>query len=308
MGAASEPALPTPATVLTTVTELRAAADAVRAGGGKVGLVPTMGALHEGHLSLMREAARHADRVFATIFVNPTQFGPNEDLDKYPRQLPQDLELCARAGVHGVFAPARQEMYPAGESTRVTVSRLTDQLCGAGRPGHFQGVATIVTKLFSAVGPCVAVFGKKDYQQLKVIERLVADLLLPVRVVAGPIVRAADGLALSSRNAYLSASERERALALSRSLSLVRQRYSSGVRSVAALRGLVLEELEKASVRVDYATIAHPDTLEPQNDGELEAGPALVALAGFVGNTRLIDNLVLGIDPDPLLPRAEGAK
>lgn len=307
MGTATDPARPE-ITVFTTVAEFRAATDEVRARGGKVGLVPTMGALHEGHLSLMREAARHTDRVFATIFVNPTQFGPNEDLDKYPRQLPEDLESCASAGVHGVFVPSRLEMYPAGESTRVTVSGLTDHLCGAGRPGHFQGVATVVTKLLAAAGPCVAVFGKKDYQQLKVIERLVRDLLLPMHVVAAPIVRAADGVALSSRNAYLSVAERERARALSRGLSLARQRYLGGSRSVAELRATVLHELRAANVRVEYATLADPDTLEPMNEGELGEAPALLALAGFIGNTRLIDNLVLGVDPDPLLPRAEGAE
>ncbi len=294
--------------LLTTVAELRGAADRVRAEGLTVGLVPTMGALHEGHLSLMRAAARRSDRVFTTIFVNPTQFGPNEDLEKYPRQLPRDLELCARAGAHAVFAPSRSEMYPEGESTRVTVSGLTDHLCGAGRPGHFQGVATVVTKLFAAAGPCVAVFGKKDYQQLKVIERLARDLLLPVQVIAAPIVRADDGLALSSRNAYLSGAERNQALALSRGLSLAGRRYASGERSVAALRALVLEQLEAASVRVEYATIADPETLEPLNDSELLAGPTLLALAGFVGNTRLIDNLVLGRDPDPLATLPEGAK
>lgn len=302
MTAVTEPA------VLTTVAQLRAAADDVRARGLTVGLVPTMGALHEGHLSLMFEAARHADRVFATIFVNPTQFGPNEDLENYPRQLPRDLELCARAGVHSVFAPSQQEMYPAGERTRVTVSGLTDHLCGAGRPGHFQGVATIVTKLVSAVGPCVAVFGKKDYQQLKIIERLVRDLMLPVHVVPAAIVRANDGLALSSRNAYLSEPERERALALSRGLSLAGRRYTNGERLVGRLRAAVLSELESANVRVEYVSLAHPETLEPLDDSDQLEGPALIALAGYVGDTRLIDNLVLGVDPDPCMPAEEGAQ
>ena len=298
MGAVTDPSV----RVLTTALELRAATDEVRARGLTVGLVPTMGALHEGHLSLMRAARRQTDRVFATIFVNPTQFGPNEDLEKYPQRLPQDLELCARAGVHAVFTPSRREMYPEGESTRVTVARLTEHLCGAGRPGHFEGVATIVTKLFAATGPCLAVFGKKDYQQLKVIQRMTRDLMLPVHVVAAPIVRAEDGLALSSRNAYLSGSERTRALALSRGLSLAGERYLRGERSVAGLREVVLEQLEAASVRVEYVTVADPETLEPREDAELLNGPALLALAGFVGNTRLIDNLVLGVDPDPLAP------
>jgi pantoate--beta-alanine ligase len=290
--------------LLTTVLELRAAADEVRGRALKVGLVPTLGALHEGHLSLMREALRHADRVFTTIFVNPTQFGANEDLEKYPQQLEQDLELCARVGVHAVFAPSRLEMYPAGESTRVTVSGLTQHLCGAGRPGHFQGVATIVTKLFVAVGPCVAVFGKKDYQQLKVVERLVQDLLLPVRIVGAAIVRADDGLALSSRNVYLSASERLRARALSRGLSAAHRSYLSGERSVAELKRVVHAEFAAAQVREEYVAVTHPDTLEPWDDAHSLQGPALLALAGFVGNTRLIDNLVLGADPDPLAPQA----
>lgn len=307
MGSAADPLVPTTLAVLATVAELRDAADQVRARGLSVGLVPTMGALHEGHVSLIREAALRADRVFVTIFVNPTQFGPNEDLEKYPRRLPQDLELCADAGAHAVFTPSPLEIYPAGESTRVTVSGLTEHLCGAGRPGHFQGVATVVTKLFAAVGPCLAVFGKKDYQQLKVIQRLARDLLLPVQIVAAPIVRASDGLALSSRNAYLSGSERQRALSLSLGLSLAGWRYASGERSVSALRAVALEQLEAAGVRVEYATIAHAETLEPLDDSEVLAGPALLALAGFVGNTRLIDNLVLGLDPDPLAPR-EGAK
>jgi len=304
MGSVTDPMGAAPR-VLTTVLELRAAADEVRGRGLTVGLVPTMGALHEGHLSLMRVARRQTDRVFATIFVNPTQFGPNEDLDKYPERLTQDLELCARAGVHAVFTPSRQEMYPDGESTRVSVSRLTEHLCGSARPGHFQGVATIVTKLFAATGPCLAVFGKKDYQQLKVIERLARDLMLPVHVVAAPIVRAEDGLALSSRNAYLSGPERVRALALSRGLSLAGERYLDGERSVAALRRVVLAELEAASVRIEYVSVADPELLEPRADAELLTGPALLALAGFVGNTRLIDNLVLGVDPDPLAPQVD---
>jgi len=294
--------------LLTTVRELRAATDELRGGGLRVGLVPTLGALHEGHLSLMREAQRHADRVFTTIFVNPTQFGPHEDLEKYPKQLDQDLALCAEVGVHAVFAPSRLEMYPAGESTRVTVSGLTEYLCGAGRPGHFQGVATIVTKLFAAVGPCTAVFGKKDYQQLKVIERLVRDLLLPVQIVAAPIVRADDGLALSSRNVYLTASERLRAQALSRGLSAVHRSYLAGERSVAELKRAVRDELAAAQVREEYVAVTHPETLETWDDATLVQGSALLAIAGFVGNTRLIDNLVLGVDPDPLAPRVSRSK
>ncbi|MBM4363739.1 MAG: pantoate--beta-alanine ligase, partial [Deltaproteobacteria bacterium] len=172
--------------VLGTVAELRAFADGVRGGGARLGLVPTMGALHAGHRALMAEAARRADVVVVTIFVNPTQFGPGEDLAKYPRDLPRDLEVSAAEGVAAVFAPSVDEMYPAGERTRVEVTGLTRHLCGASRPGHFGGVATVVTKLFAAAGPCTAVFGKKDYQQLQVVKRLAADLLLPVEVVGLP--------------------------------------------------------------------------------------------------------------------------
>ena len=201
------------------VEEFRLACERVRQGGATLALVPTMGALHEGHLALMREAARQADVVAVTIFVNPTQFGPSEDLASYPRDLEGDLERCRSVGVSLVFAPADSDMYPGGDATRVRVSRLTDHLCGRSRPGHFEGVTTIVAKLFAVAGPCTAVFGRKDYQQLKVIERMTRDLMLPVRIVPHPTVREPDGLALSSRNAYLGADERARARAIPRALS-----------------------------------------------------------------------------------------
>ncbi|HEX7453569.1 MAG TPA: pantoate--beta-alanine ligase, partial [Polyangiaceae bacterium] len=201
------------------VSEFRHAANAVRRAGKRLGLVPTMGALHEGHLSLVREARARTEEVAVTIFVNPTQFGPNEDFARYPRTLERDLELCREAGVRHVFAPDASEMYPKGERTRVHVSGLTSALCGPHRPGHFDGVATIVSKLFAVAGECVAVFGRKDYQQLKVIERMTRDLLLPVEIVGLKTLRDADGLALSSRNAYLSVEERARALGIARGLS-----------------------------------------------------------------------------------------
>ena len=194
------------------VAEFRQAAQAVRDSGKRLGLVPTMGALHAGHLSLVAEARARATEVALTIFVNPTQFGPNEDFARYPRTLEQDLALCREAGVSHVFAPEASEMYPKGERTRVQVSGLTAALCGPHRPDHFDGVTTIVSKLFAVTGECVAVFGRKDYQQLKVIERMTRDLLLPVEIVGLRTLRDADGLALSSRNAYLTAEERERAL------------------------------------------------------------------------------------------------
>src|SRR4051812_826825 len=220
-----------------------------------------MGALHAGHLSLVREARAHAAEVAVTIFVNPTQFGPNEDFARYPRTLDRDLELCREAGVAHVFAPDSSEMYPEGERTRVQVSGLTAALCGPHRPGHFDGVTTIVSKLFAVAGECVAVFGRKDYQQLKVIERMTRDLLLPVEIVGLRTLRQSDGLALSSRNAYLSAEERERALGIPRALSAAARAFAAGERRVGVLRGHAQPFLERADLRMDYLTLADADTL-----------------------------------------------
>lgn len=286
--------------VLTTVVELRAAAHASRSSGRRVGLVPTLGALHRGHLALIRMAQRLTDQVIVSLFVNPTQFGPGEDLARYPRDLEGDLEQCRALGVDMVFAPDAEEMYPAGDSTRVIVSGLTEHLCGRSRPTHFQGVATIVTKLFAAVGPCTAVFGRKDYQQLKVIERLVTDLMLPVTVIPAPIMREPDGLALSSRNRYLASDRRQRALGLVRALSEAHAAHAAGERNVGQLLGRVQELLRQSGLAIDYASINHPETLEPFDPSERLSGPALLALAGFVEDTRLIDNLVLGEEADPL--------
>src|SRR6478736_2052218 len=218
-----------------TVAEFRAATQAVRSAGRRLGLVPTMGALHAGHLSLVTEARKRASEVALTIFVNPTQFGPNEDFARYPRTLDRDLALCREAGVSHVFAPEASEMYPKGERTRVQVSGLTAALCGPHRPGHFDGVTTIVSKLFAVAGECVAVFGRKDYQQLKVIERMTRDLLLPVEIVGFPTLRDADGLALSSRNAYLSAEERQRALSIPRALGAAAAAFAAGERNAGRL-------------------------------------------------------------------------
>jgi pantoate--beta-alanine ligase len=282
--------------LLTTVREFADECDAVRARGGRVGLVPTMGALHAGHLALIEKARSLSDAVAVTIFVNPTQFGPNEDFARYPRDLERDAELCREAGASLVFSPPVEAMYPPNERTRVRVSGLTDFLCGPKRPGHFEGVATIVTKLFNVTGPSVAVFGRKDYQQLKVIERLVRDLLLRVEIVGHPTVRDSDGLALSSRNTYLSPAERARALAIPRALSLAAKSYASGERNAGRIQALVAAEVEEAADRVDYVSVADPDELSPYAP-EAELGPrALVAIAAFVGSTRLIDNLVLGED------------
>lgn len=282
-----------------TVAAFRAACDRVREHGGRLGLVPTMGALHAGHLSLVDAARAHSSAVALTIFVNPTQFGPNEDFARYPRTLERDLALCAQRGVDHVFAPSVEEMYPPGEKTRVSVAGLTRVLCGPKRPGHFDGVATIVSKLFHVAGPCIAVLGRKDYQQLQVIRRMVSDLLMPVELLGHPTVREPDGLALSSRNAFLSAEERSRALVIARELGRAQRAFERGERRASALRRPVEAEIARAGLRVDYVELTGADDLEPfADDAELPAR-ALLAVAAFAGKTRLIDNLVLGEDPAP---------
>jgi pantoate--beta-alanine ligase len=278
-----------------TPAEARAACDAARGRGERVGLVPTMGALHEGHLALVREARRHAEFVMCSIFVNPTQFGPNEDFARYPRDLASDMAKLE--GASAVFAPDASAMYPPGDETRVRVGPLAAHLCGPHRPGHFEGVATVVTKLFAIAGPCTAVFGKKDYQQLAVLRRVATDLFLPVNIVGYPIVREADGLAMSSRNAYLKAEERARALALSRGLSAAAHAFASGERKAGALRRLALATVEPAATSIDYLTVADADALVPFDDGADVGARAVVAIACRIGTTRLIDNLVLGEDP-----------
>ncbi len=287
--------------LVATVGELRGRTDAVRARGQRVAVVPTMGALHEGHLALIRAAKRQADFVVVTIFVNPTQFGPNEDFDAYPRDLARDLSLAQSAAADLVFAPRVEEMYPAGETTRVTVAKLTEGLCGASRPGHFDGVTTIVSKLFNAVGPALAVFGSKDYQQVQVIRRMVRDLLLPIEIFTHPTVRERDGLALSSRNTYLSAEDRQRALAIPRALGSAAGAFESGERTVRVLRETVRGALDRAGLKVEYVELTDPDDLEPRADDALLEGPTLLAVAARVGRTRLIDNLVLGRDAAPEL-------
>jgi pantoate--beta-alanine ligase len=286
--------------LLTTAIEFTRACDESRLAGNTLGLVPTMGALHTGHAALMHEAKRLSSRVAVTIFVNPTQFGPSEDFSRYPRSLERDRECCEAAGVSLLFVPSTQEMYPAGESTRVSVSGLTEGLCGASRPKHFDGVATIVTKLFVLSGTCTAIFGKKDYQQFKVIERLVKDLLLPVKVVAHPIVRDADGLALSSRNAYLSADERARAVGIVRGLSSAYRSHKGGERRVGSLIQRVTEELSAHSLDAQYASLVDADSLVPLDSDAECPERALIVVAAFCGKTRLIDNIVIGEDADPL--------
>ena len=251
-----------------------------------------MGALHEGHLSLVRGARAAGDVVAVSIFVNPTQFGPNEDLAKYPRSFERDCEMLEHGGVDFVFAPSVEEMYPAGAMTWVSVEELSSKLDGKSRPGHFRGVTTVVSKLFHIVEPDKAFFGQKDAAQVAVIRRMVRDLNLPVEIVVCPIVREADGLAMSSRNAFLSAEERKRALVLHRSLSRVQAMVDAGERNAASLVAAGCDEFRREpAVRLDYFEVVNPDTLDPVQD--IRQG-ALVAVAAYVGTTRLIDNIRTG--------------
>jgi pantoate--beta-alanine ligase len=292
--------------LVTRVAELQAWSDAERASGRRVALVPTMGALHAGHLALVGEARRQAECVVVSIFVNPTQFGPGEDLARYPRDLPADLAACARVGVDVVFAPAPEELYPPGDQARVEVSELAQPLCGRSRPGHFRGVATVVTKLLVAARPQVAVFGEKDFQQLAVVRRLATDLRFDVQVVGVPIVRESDGLALSSRNVHLTPALRREARALSRALDAAERALAAGETDAARLLGLVRLELGKAPhARVDYAELRDPATLAPAP--EHLAGPTLLALAVRfpAGDTSAPDASVRLIDNRVLHPQSE---
>lgn len=279
--------------VLTTVAELRNWSRNRSRGllSAGIGLVPTMGALHEGHLSLVRAARKRGDAVAASIFVNPTQFGPNEDFERYPRTFHADCALLETEGVEAVFAPAVVEIYPAGAATFVDVEGIGSRLDGHSRPGHFRGVATVVAKLFAAAEPTRAYFGQKDAAQVAVLRRLVADLLLPVELVVCPIVREADGLAMSSRNRYLSADERAEALALSRAIRAGQNTFAAGEHDAEAIRATALRELTRSSaVRVDYVAVVDWATLEPVE--RVKQGH-LLAVAAHVGATRLIDNCIL---------------
>ena len=277
--------------VCRTIADVRAGCRELRAGSKLVGLVPTMGALHEGHLSLVRAAKAKSDVVVASIFVNPTQFGPSEDFAKYPRTFDADCAALEKEAVDIIFAPAVEEMYPPGESTWVTVEGLSEKLDGLSRPGHFRGVTTIVAKLFHVIEPDLAFFGQKDAAQIAIIRRMVRDLNFRVEIVACPIVREPDGLAMSSRNAYLNSEDRRRALVLSRSLGEVEKTMRAGEQSVKRLaqlgRSVIAQEPE---VHLDYIAIVDPDTLEPV---EAISRRTLVAVAAYVGSTRLIDNVVL---------------
>lgn len=278
---------------------MRAHLRAAREEGASIALVPTMGALHEGHLALIRRAETECDRTVVSIFVNPTQFGPGEDYDRYPRDMARDSRICQEEGVEAIFAPSVEEMYPDAASpngrallTTVRVAGLTDRFEGAARPGHFDGVATVCAKLFQIAQPDRAYFGQKDYQQLLVVQRMVADLNMPLVIVPVPTVREADGLALSSRNAYLSPDDRRRATVLPRALQAAVDLFEAGERSVGALEEAMRRVFaEEAAIEVEYVTVADGKTLEPLQT--VDAGA--VALAAVrIGGTRLIDNVLLG--------------
>jgi pantoate--beta-alanine ligase len=261
--------------------------------GQQIAFVPTMGYFHEGHLALMRYGRQHGDRLVVSLFVNPTQFGPGEDLERYPRDLQQDSALAREVGVDVLYTPAAADMYPPGYQTYVTVEDLSRPMCGASRPGHFRGVATVVLKLFHQVMPHLAIFGEKDYQQLAVIKRMVADLNVPVEVVGRPIVREEDGLAMSSRNAYLSPEERRAALGLFQALTRARILAASGETKADKILGEVQQMLnQNPHTRLDYAVLVDPTTLK---NVDAIQGPVRLAVAAWVGGTRLLDNMLLEV-------------
>jgi pantoate--beta-alanine ligase len=277
--------------ICSTIAEARAACVEARAGSKTLGLVPTMGALHDGHLSLVRAAKAQCEKVAVSIFVNPTQFGPTEDLSKYPRQIERDRQLLEKEGVDILFAPSVEDIYPQANVTWVLVEGLSEKLDGRSRPGHFRGVTTVVAKLFHIIEPHTAFFGQKDAAQLAIIRRMVRDLNFPVEIIACPIVRELDGLAMSSRNAYLNREERARALVLRRALELAEREFQAGERAAKKLifgaQQLIVAEPQ---VRLDYVEIVDPDTLDPV---ERISGTTLIAVAAYVGSTRLIDNIIL---------------
>lgn len=280
---------------LHSIAQVRAAIGRAREEGRRIGLVPTMGNLHEGHLALVEKALQRTDCVIVSIFVNPLQFGPNEDLDSYPRTLTEDQQKLLDTGAHMVFAPSAAEMYPQGMAghTRISVPQVSEGLCGASRPGHFEGVATVVAKLFNIVQPDLAVFGEKDYQQLAVIRKMTHDLCLPVQILGEPTVRAADGLALSSRNGYLSPAERSQAPALYASLQWIAEQIRSGKRDHQALLQQATDKIVQAGMQLDYLQLRDADNLgEPHpNSHEL-----VVLVAAWLGKTRLIDNLRIALN------------
>jgi len=277
--------------VIKTVSEMAEAAGRLKASGVTTGFVPTMGYLHEGHLSLIRLSKKDTAFTTLSIFVNPTQFGPKEDLEKYPRDTEGDLEKCRNEGVDIVFIPEPGDMYPAGYGTYVNVERITDNLCGRSRPGHFKGVATVVAKLFNIVGPDKAYFGQKDFQQTAVIRRMVRDLNMAVNVMVAPTVREPDGLAMSSRNAYLQTDERRAASTLYRALESARILHNNGEKSTDSLTVHILGMLrEEPLIELEYVEVVSPDNLEPLQNTD---GGAVIAAAVRIGGTRLIDNIII---------------
>jgi pantoate--beta-alanine ligase len=287
--------------ILTSAAEVTAVSKEAHRAGKRVGFVPTMGALHEGHLSLVRTARSQADVVIASVFVNPTQFGPNEDFSKYPRNAEKDAAMLAAEKTDYLFLPSVEEMYPSGATTWVEVEGLSEKLDGRSRPGHFRGVTTVVAKLFNIVQPDFAFFGQKDAAQVAIINKMVRDLNFDVRIIVCPIVREVDGLAMSSRNAYLNPEQRKQALVLYRSLMRVQTLADQGESSAARLKVAGEQVMaEEPAVRLDYFEIVNRDTLDPVDD---ISGGALVAVAAYVGSTRLIDNIVLTGKGDAAEPR-----
>ena len=271
------------------IDEVRKLVKEWKAQGLSIGYVPTMGALHEGHESLIKRAVKENDKVIVSVFVNPTQFGPNEDYDSYPRNIEKDLELCEKAGAAAVFNPEPSEMYFDNRSTQVSVSGLTDVLCGARRPGHFNGVCLVITKFFNIVKPDRAYFGQKDAQQVAVLKRMVRDLSFDVEIVPCPIIREEDGLAKSSRNTYLSAEERKAALVLSRSLKLAKDALDNGERNAEKLKEIMTNEINKEPLaKIDYVEVVDGEDLTSLS-GTIEHN-ILVPMAVYIGKTRLIDN------------------
>lgn len=277
--------------IIEKVSEMQQQADAWRREGKRIALVPTMGYLHRGHLTLMQKVRNHADIAVMSVFVNPIQFGPGEDFERYPRDMERDVRLAKEVGVDVAFSPSATDMYPEGYQTHIEVTEVTRPLCGKSRPGHFQGVTTVVGKLFHIVKPHTAIFGEKDFQQLVAIRRMVKDLNMDIEILGHPIVREEDGLAMSSRNVYLNSEQRKNALRLSQSLREAQTLVRQGERNSAAVLAQVRNILEAGKdMRIDYAEMRHPETLQEAQQIE---GPTLLALAVFVGATRLIDNCVL---------------
>jgi len=281
-----------PMKIIRTVHEMQSYSEALRNAGKKIAFVPTMGFFHDGHLDLMREGRRRGDCVVVSIYVNPTQFGPSEDLEKYPRNFGRDSQLAEDVGVDVIFFPSNAEMYPEHYQTYITVEEVTKNLCGLSRPGHFRGVATVCAKLFNMVKPHLAVFGKKDFQQLVTIKRMVADLNMDLEIVGMPTTREKDGLAMSSRNVYLGPEERQSALCLSRSLKNAKKEYDQGERDAVRILESIKSYIEGIPLtRIDYLKICDTTTMQDVSTLNKEA---VLALAVFVGSTRLIDNYVFG--------------